>query len=246
MSDKKIAIVTGASRGIGMAIATALEDDGFSVLGTATGAAGLERIEEMLGQDNRLTTALPLDLCHAESLQSFLAELDERDLRPAVVVNNAGITRDNLLLRMKDDEWNDVITANLGSVFRLCRHLLKPMLKARYGRIINITSVVGVAGNAGQANYAAAKAGIIGFTKSLAHEVAKRGITVNAVAPGFIDTDMTTKLTDEQKSLALAQIPVGRIGRPDEVAAVVAFLASQAASYITGETIHINGGMHMV
>ena len=246
MSEQQIAVVTGASRGIGLAIATTLGQAGFGIVGTATGATGLEKIENALGSTNNLVAALLLDVSNAASLDAFFAELDLRGLQPLVVVNNAGVTRDNLLLRMKDDEWNTVIAANLGSVFNLCKRFVRPMLKARYGRIINITSVVGVAGNAGQSNYAAAKAGIIGFTKSLAQEVANRGITVNAVAPGLIDTDMTRSLKDEQKAQALARIPMGRMGTPDEIAAVVAFLASSGASYISGETIHVNGGMHMV
>ena len=246
MSEQQIAVVTGASRGIGLAIAKMLGQAGFGIVGTATGATGLEAIENALSRTSNLVAALPLDVLNAASLDAFFAELDGRGLQPLVVVNNAGVTRDNLLLRMKDDEWNTVIAANLGSVFNLCKRFVRPMLKARYGRIINITSVVGVAGNAGQSNYAAAKAGIIGFTKSLAQEVANRGITVNAVAPGLIDTDMTRSLKDEHKAQAVARIPMGRMGTPDEIAAVVAFLASTGASYINGETIHVNGGMHMV
>ncbi len=246
MSEKRIALITGASRGIGLAIAKMLAQAGFGVIGTATGQTGIESIENALGSGGELIAALPLDVSSAASLDAFFAELEERAQQPTVVVNNAGITRDNLLLRMKDEEWDAVIAANLGSVFTLCRRFVRPMLKARYGRIINITSVIGVVGNAGQSNYAAAKAGIVGFTKSLAQEVASRGITVNAVAPGLIDTDMTRGLTDEQKERAIDRIPMGRMGTADEIAAVVAFLASDGASYINGETIHVNGGMHMV
>lgn len=245
MSEKRLAVVTGASRGIGLAIAKTLEHAGFGIIGTATGPTGIESIENTLGANGGLAAALPLDVADAASIETFFAQLEERALQPLVVINNAGITRDNLLLRMKDDEWNAVITANLGSVFTLCRRLVRPMLKARYGRIINVTSVVGTAGSAGQSNYAAAKAGIVGFTKSLAKEVANRGITVNAVAPGYIDTDMTRALTEEQKAQTLERIPMGRIGTPDEIAAAVAFLTSDGASYISGETIHVNGGMYM-
>lgn len=243
MSDNRTAIVTGASRGIGLAIAQALASDGWRIVGTATGDAGLAALEAGVGEG--LEAALPLDLADTASIEGFFAALDERGLAPAVLVNNAGITRDNLLLRMKDEEWDAVMTANLRAVFALCRRFLRPMVKARFGRIVNVTSVVGAAGNAGQANYAAAKAGVVGFTKSLAQEVANRGITVNAVAPGFIDTDMTRKLTDAQREAVLTQIPMARMGAAAEVAAAVAFLASDGAAYITGETLHVNGGMYM-
>ncbi len=245
MSDKRIALVTGASRGIGHATAVMLAENGFDIVATATAPAGIERIQAELGASGALRAAVELDVTEPTSVAAFFAALDALEAAPLVVVNNAGVTRDNLLLRMKDDEWNTVIAANLTAVFALTRHFLKGMVKARYGRIINVTSVVGISGNAGQANYAAAKAGVIGFTKSLAQEVASRGITVNAVAPGFIDTDMTRKLNDQQKAGALQQIPMGRMGAAEEIAAAIAFLASDQAAYITGETIHVNGGMYM-
>ncbi len=245
MSDKQLALVTGASRGIGLAIAAQLVKDGFDLVGTATSDAGLAAIEQAFGASGALRAALPLDVLSRASIDALFAALEERGLTPAVLVNNAGITRDNLLLRMKDDEWDEVIAANLSAVYALSRRCVRTMVKARYGRIINITSVIGAAGNAGQANYAAAKAGVVGFTKSLALEVASRNITVNAVAPGLIDTDMTRKLTDAQRAAALGQIPLGRMGTAAEVAAVVGFLASAPAAYVTGETIHVNGGMYM-
>ena len=188
---------------------------------------------------------MKLNVAEDNSIKQFLSNLEAHELKPLVLVNNAGITRDNLLLRMKDDEWNDVLTTNLSSIFKLSKPLLRNMLKARAGRIINIGSVVGSAGNAGQSNYAAAKAGMVGLTKSLAREVALRGVTVNTIAPGFIDTDMTKAVAPQQREMMLAQVPAGRLGDPDEVASAVVFLASDAASYITGETLHINGGMHM-
>ncbi len=246
MSKTQLALITGASRGIGMATAAYLARAGFEIIGTATGPTGIQAIEDALAATGRLRAALQLDVSNADSIARFFADLAQAELNPTVLVNNAGVTRDNLLLRMKDDEWETVISANLNAIFRLTRGCLKTMVKARYGRIINVTSVVGVSGNAGQSNYAAAKAGVIGFTKSLAQEVASRGITVNAVAPGFIDTDMTGKLTDQQKEGALAQIPTKRMGHPDEIAAAIGFLASSEAAYITGETIHVNGGMYMV
>ncbi|MEQ8231085.1 MAG: 3-oxoacyl-ACP reductase FabG [Gammaproteobacteria bacterium] len=245
MSEQKLALVTGASRGIGLAIAMRLAADGYDIIGTATGASGVAAIEQALGAGGRLRAALALDVTDKASLAAFFEALERDALTPSVLVNNAGVTRDNLLLRMKDDEWETVIAANLDAVFALTRRLLRAMVKARYGRIISITSVVGVSGNGGQANYAAAKAGVIGFSKSLAQEVANRGITVNAVAPGFIDTDMTRKLSEAQKSAALARVPMGRMGTSEEIAATVAFLASDGAAYITGETIHVNGGMYM-
>jgi 3-oxoacyl-[acyl-carrier protein] reductase len=245
MSDRKCAVVTGASRGIGKATAIALADAGYTVVGTATGEVGVENIRAALGARDPSAIALVLNVTSDASIEQFIAELDERGLKPHVLVNNAGITRDNLLLRMKDDEWGEVIAANLTAVFKLSKRLIRAMIKARSGRIINIGSVVGASGNPGQANYAAAKAGMIGFTKSLAGEVANRNITVNAVAPGFIDTDMTKNLTAEQRDQILAQVPTARLGAPEEIAAAVVFLASESAAYITGETLHINGGMYM-
>lgn len=245
MTDQKCAVVTGASRGIGSAVAKGLADAGYTVVGTATGKAGLKRIESELCVRYPTCIALQLNVAEDHSIKQFLSNLEAHELRPLVLVNNAGITRDNLLLRMKDDEWNDVLTTNLSSIFKLSKPLLRNMLKARAGRIINIGSVVGSAGNAGQSNYAAAKAGMVGLTKSLAREVALRGVTVNTIAPGFIDTDMTKAVAPQQREMMLAQVPAGRLGDPDEVASAVVFLASDAASYITGETLHINGGMHM-
>lgn len=245
MSTPHIAIVTGASRGIGLATARALAAAGFEIVGTATGETGLEAIRAGLGDSGKLRAAIQLDVTDAASIEAFFATLEEAALVPLVLVNNAGVTRDNLLMRMKDEEWSTVMRANLDAVFALTRRVLRGMLKARFGRIINVTSVVGISGNAGQANYAAAKAGVIGFSKSLAQEVANRGITVNAVAPGFIDTDMTRKLTADQQEAALARVPMGRMGTADEIAATIVFLAGSGAAYITGETIHVNGGMYM-
>lgn len=245
MSEPTLALVTGATRGIGRAIAETLARQGMTVIGTATTEAGAQGITESMANLGSGHLGVSLNLGSSASIDAFFATLGERNLIPMVVVNNAGITRDNLLLRMKDDEWNAVIEANLTSVFRLCRHFIRGMLKARYGRIINVTSVVAASGNAGQANYSAAKAGIIGFTKSLAQEIAARGITVNAVAPGMIDTDMTRVLTESQRSAMLSRIPAGRLGDVGEIAAAVAFLASADAGYITGETLHINGGLYM-
>jgi 3-oxoacyl-[acyl-carrier protein] reductase len=240
-----VAVVTGASRGIGRAIAHALGADGATVVGTATSAAGVAVVDadrERLGYPGY---GFVLDVADPASVQAFGSTLADAGLVPLILVNNAGITRDNLLLRMKDEEWDAVIDTDLTSVFRLTRLCLRGMTKARSGRIINITSVVALSGNAGQANYAAAKAGMIGFTKSLAREVGSRGITVNAVAPGLIATDMTDALNEDQKAQLVAQISLGRFGSVEEVAQVVAFLASPSAAYITGETINVNGGMYM-
>ncbi|MEY4719524.1 MAG: 3-oxoacyl-ACP reductase FabG [Pseudomonadota bacterium] len=240
--DKKLAIVTGASRGIGRAIAEKLVADGFFVIGTATSDSGAEAISAYLGDAGkgyRLNVGDPTDI------ELFIKSTGDEYGVPAVLVNNAGITRDNLLMRMKDEEWDDIINTNLTSIFRMSKAVLRSMMKARYGRIINISSVVGATGNAGQTNYAAAKAGMVGFAKSMAKEVGSRGITVNTVAPGFIDTDMTKELSDDIKNALLSSIALGRLGRPEEIAHAVSFLASEQASYITGETLHVNGGMYM-
>ena len=245
MTERRTALVTGASRGIGRAIAESLASHGMQVIGTATTDAGAATIDASLKAFGSDHAGLQLEVTDAGSVQALFEALASRGLTPLVLVNNAGITRDNLLLRMKDEEWRQVIDANLGSVFTLCKHFVRGMIKARHGRIVNITSVVGAAGNAGQANYAAAKAGIVGFTKSLAQEVAARGVTVNAVAPGMIDTDMTRALTDAQRAAMLTRIPAARLGAAEEIAAAVAFLTSEQAGYITGETLHVNGGMYM-
>ena len=239
------AVVTGASRGIGRAIAVALGRRGAFIIGTATSTTGTGAFETALGQAGLRGHGMVLDLADTASIQNFAAALAEAGGPPQILVNNAGITRDNLVIRMKDDEWNDVINTDLTSVFRMTKLCLRSMVKARYGRIINLTSVVALSGNPGQANYAAAKAGIIGFTKSLAREVGSRGVTVNAVAPGFIETDMTAAVTDAQRAQMLQHITLGRLGSADEVAEVVAFLASPSAAYITGETVNVNGGMYM-
>jgi len=245
MSDSRTVIVTGASRGIGQAIALAFARAGHRVIGTATGAAGLAAIESTLAPHGHGHLACLLDVADRQSLTAFFAQVSAADAAPAVLVNNAGITRDNLLLRMKDDEWQQVLDTNLTAVFQLCRHFIRGMIKARFGRIVNLASVVGASGNAGQANYAAAKAGIVGFTKSLAAEVANRNVTVNAIAPGLIDTDMTRALSEAQRAQVLSRIPAGRFGSGEEIASLALYLASDAAGYITGETIHVNGGMYM-
>ena len=241
----QVALVSGASRGIGRAIAAALGRCGCRVIGTATSDSGVENIKRELAQFAIPGTAHVLDVADPESVRKLGEFMDGEGLSPVILVNNAGIARDNLLLRMKDEEWDAVVNTNLGSVYRLTKLCLRGMLKARYGRIISITSVVALSGNAGQTNYAAAKAGIIGFTRSLAREVGSRAITVNAVAPGFIVTDMTSALGEAQMQQVASQITLGRLGTPEEIAEVVAFLASPYASYITGETIHVNGGMYM-
>ncbi|MDQ3564422.1 MAG: 3-oxoacyl-ACP reductase FabG [Pseudomonadota bacterium] len=245
-SDMQVALVTGASRGIGQAITLSLGRRGAYVIGTATSEEGLENIYKALNNNKLTGKALLLDVGKPESIQAMMAELAKSECVPTILVNNAAISRDNLLLRMKDEEWYATLDVNLTSVYRLSKACLRGMMKARDGRIINITSVVGVTGNPGQCNYAAAKAGIIGFTKALAREVASRGITVNAVAPGFIDTDMTRALSAEQRARLLCSIPLQRLGNVTEVAAAVEFLASPEAGYITGQTLHINGGMYMV
>ncbi len=238
-------LVSGASRGIGAAIADALAAAGHVVVGTATTAEGAERISGRFADKGLSGRGVVLDVASAAGIEALIEEMATREGAPLVLVNNAGITRDNLLMRMKDEEWQSVIETNLGSIYRLSKAVLRAMTKARWGRIINITSVVGSMGNAGQTNYAASKAGMAGFTRSLAREIGSRGITVNCVAPGFIDTDMTRELPESQRSRLLEQIPLGRLGDAAEVAAVVAFLASDSAAYVTGETLHVNGGMYM-
>jgi 3-oxoacyl-[acyl-carrier protein] reductase len=245
MLEKDIALVTGASRGIGNAIALALAAAGATVIGTATTADGAQTFGAALTAAGLKGHGAVLDASDPASIDALLASLEAAGESPSILVNNAAITRDTLLLRMKPEDWDAVITTNLTSVFRLSKACVRRMMKERHGRIVNLTSVVGVTGNAGQSNYAAAKAGLIGFTKSLAKELASRGITVNAVAPGFIDTDMTRGLSEAQKSALLAQIPMARLGSPEDVAAAVLFLVSPQAGYITGETLHVNGGMYM-
>ena len=239
----KVALVTGASRGIGQAIALELGRQGAVVVGTATSAAGAERIAETLKSNGIQGGGLVLDVSSDESVTAALAQIQEQYGQLAILVNNAGITRDNLMLRMKDDEWFDVINTNLNSLYRLSKAVLRGMTKARWGRIINVGSVVGAMGNAGQSNYAAAKAGVEGFSRALAREVGSRNITVNTVAPGFIDTDMTRELPEAQREALLTQIPLARLGQAEEIAKVVSFLASDGAAYVTGATIPVNGGM---
>jgi 3-oxoacyl-[acyl-carrier protein] reductase len=245
MTDKALALVTGASRGIGRAVAESLAGKGYKVIGTATSESGAVAIREALQAIDEDNDAIVLNISDAEQTSTALKTLVAEHGTPAVLVNNAGITRDNLFLRMSDDEWNAVINTNLTGVFRVCKALVKPMIKVKAGAIINVSSIIGTTGNAGQANYAAAKAGLEGFTRSLAQEVASRNITVNCVAPGFIKTDMTDVLPEAQKEAILSSIPSKRLGRPDEIASAVAFLASDEAKYITGQTIHVNGGMNM-
>ncbi|GAB6048305.1 3-oxoacyl-ACP reductase FabG [Methyloparacoccus murrellii] len=240
-----LAIVTGASRGIGRAIAERLADDGFFVVGTATSDVGASAITVYLEEAGLEGVGRVLNVAEPGAIEAFIEAVSGEFGTPAVLVNNAGITRDNLLMRMKDEEWDDILRTNLTSIFRLSKACMRGMMKARQGRIVNITSVVGVTGNAGQTNYAAAKAGIIGFTKSLAKEVGSRGITVNCVAPGFIDTDMTRALAEEQRQALLQNIPLARLGAAEEIAGAVSFLCSRDGSYITGETLHVNGGMYM-
>ncbi len=245
MLEDQIALVTGASRGIGEAIALALGAAGATVVGTATSDAGAAAIAENLAANQITGTGMQLNVADADSINACMQRIVDEFGAPDILVNNAGITRDTLLMTMKDDQWEDIINTNLSSVYRMCKSVIRPMMKKRGGRIINISSVVGATGNPGQTNYAAAKAGLVGFGKSLAREIGSRGITVNTVAPGFIDTDMTRELAEEQRDALAAQIPLGRLGSVDEVAAAVVFLASPAAAYITGETIHVNGGMFM-
>ncbi|KZX56605.1 3-oxoacyl-[acyl-carrier-protein] reductase [Halioglobus sp. HI00S01] len=243
--ERKVALVTGASRGIGRAIAERLAADGFTVVGTATTDSGAERISAYLGEAGNSGCGMALNVADDESVATVLKSIADQFGAPTVLVNNAGITRDNILMRMKADEWGDVIDTNLNALYRVSKACLRGMTKARWGRIVNITSVVGSMGNIGQSNYAATKAGAEGFSRALARELGSRSVTVNAIAPGFIDTDMTRELSDDQRDLMLGQIPLGRLGEPDEIAALVGFLCSDAAGYITGETIHINGGMYM-
>ncbi len=243
--ENEIALVTGASRGIGKAIALALARQGATVVGTATSESGAESITGYLREGGFKGRGMALDVTGADAVDSVIRQITEDVGGITILVNNAGITRDNLMMRMKDEEWDAIIQTNLTAVWRVTRGVLRGMMKARKGRIINVGSVVGSTGNAGQTNYAAAKAGLLGLGKSLAREVGSRGITVNTVAPGFIDTDMTRSLPDAQRDALLEQIPLGRLGRPEEIASVVAFLASPAAAYVTGETLHVNGGMYM-
>ena len=245
MLNGEIALVTGASRGIGRAIAMALAEQGCAVAGTATTESGAAGIASALNDAGYKGIGLVLNVSDQASVDAALSQVTEQLGAPSILVNNAGITRDNLLMRMKDDEWSAVIDTNLTSIYRLCKACLRGMTKARKGRIVNIASVVGAMGNGGQTNYAAAKAGMMGFTKSLAREVGSRAITVNCVAPGFIDTDMTRELPEAQRDALLGAIPLARLGRPEEIASAVVFLASPGGAYITGETLHVNGGMHM-
>ena len=246
MDDKlKVALVTGASRGIGRAIAEALADAGFAVIGTATSSAGAEQITARFVERNFVGQGMVLNVNDVASISLLLKEVEENFGAPTVLVNNAGITKDNILLRMKEDEWSDVVNTNLNAVFRLSKACVRAMTKAKWGRIVNISSVVGSMGNSGQSNYSATKAGVEGFSRALAKELGSRNITVNTVAPGFIDTDMTKNLPVASKDVMLSQIPLARLGEPSEIADVVSFLVSDSAGYITGETIHVNGGMYM-
>lgn len=245
MLDQEIALVTGASRGIGRAIALALGAQGATVIGTATSEKGAEAISAGFAEAGIKGKGMCLDVNDAAAVDALVKAIADEYGPVSVLVNNAGITRDGLLMRMKDEDWDAIIQTNLTSVYRLSKAVLRGMMKAKHGRIINISSVVGATGNPGQANYAAAKAGMVGFAKSMAREVGSRGITVNTVAPGFIDTDMTRELSEEQREALLTGIPLGKLGQPEDIANAVAFLASSAAGYITGETIHVNGGMHM-
>jgi len=246
MLNEKLVLVTGASRGIGQAIALTLGKAGATIIGTATSDEGAANISKMFTKNNILGKGMRLNVTNNEQITNLLKNITEDYGSVDILINNAGITRDNILVRMKEDEWDDIINTNLSSVYKMSKAVLRGMIKKRSGRIISITSVVGSMGNAGQSNYAAAKAGIMGFTKSLAREVGVRGITVNAIAPGFIDTDMTNSLPEVQKAALASQIPMGRLGKVNEIAQVVLFLASDSSSYITAQTIHVNGGMYTV
>ena len=246
MLDGKLVLVTGASRGIGKAIALTLGRAGATVIGTATTESGSDNISKIFADNKVSGKGIKLNVTDNEQIASLIKSVNEDFGSIDILINNAGITRDNILLRMKENEWEDIINTNLSSLYKMSKSVLRGMIKKRSGRIISITSVVGAMGNAGQSNYAAAKAGMIGFTKSLAREVGVRGITVNAVAPGFIETDMTSNLPDEQKEALASQIPMGRLGTPDEIALAVLFLAGDGGSYITGQTLHVNGGMYTV
>ena len=243
--ESKVVLVTGASRGIGAAIADTLGESGYTVIGTATTTSGADSISQRFVDKGILGAGMRLNVTDPDSISALLQSVVENFGAPTVLVNNAGITKDNILMRMKEDEWLDVINTNLNAVFRLSKACVRPMTKARWGRIVNISSVVGSMGNGGQSNYSATKAGVEGFSRALAKELGSRSITVNTVAPGFIDTDMTKDLPDANKEVLLGQIPLARLGAPEEIAAVVNFLVSDAAGYITGETIHVNGGMYM-
>ena len=244
MLDGKIVLVTGATRGIGRAIALKLGKAGATVIGTATSDDGSKKISKIFSENNILGIGMKLNVTDNDQITNLLNNISENYGSVDILINNAGITRDNILVRMKEDEWDEIISTNLTSVYKMSKSVLRGMLKKRSGRIISITSVVGAMGNAGQSNYAAAKAGIIGFTKSLAREVGVRGITVNAIAPGFIKTDMTDNLPDDQKVALTSQIPMGRLGTSDEIADAVLFLAAESGSYITSQTLHVNGGMY--
>jgi len=246
MLNGKIVLVTGATRGIGKAIALTLGTAGATVIGTSTTESGADNISKVFAENKISGKGMKLDVTDNEQVSNLVKDIEEDFGLVDILVNNAGITRDNILLRMKEDEWEDIINTNLSSIYKMSKSVLRGMIKNRSGRIISITSVVGAMGNAGQSNYGAAKAGIIGFTKSLAREVGVRGVTVNAIAPGFIETDMTDSLPDEQKEALAGQIPMGRLGTANEVAQVVLFLAGDSGSYITGQTIHVNGGMYTV
>lgn len=243
--NEKVALVTGATRGIGAAIAAGLGEAGATVVGTATSEAGAAKITQRFKDNNIAGVGMVLDVTSIDSVTEVMQAISDQFGAPTILVNNAGITKDNILMRMKDDEWMDVMETNLTSVFRLAKACVRPMTKARWGRIINISSVVGAMGNAGQSNYSASKAGVGGFARALAKELGSRNITVNTVAPGFINTDMTKDLPEANKEALLTQVPLARLGAPEEIAAVVCFLAGEGAAYITGETIHVNGGMYM-